>query len=97
MQVSVTVDLSVAPQERHLEQMRSAARSLTDDPASVQVSFASTSPKQVCARFTVPDARQGDVVSQIGRRFWDIENYNDSGIGFSRPARGKRRTSGSSQ
>jgi hypothetical protein len=97
MEVSVTVDLSVEPQERHLAQMRSAACSLTDDPGSVEVICSSTSPRTVRARFSVPDAREGDVIDRIGRQFWQVENFNDSSIGFSRPARRKRPTSGSSQ
>ena len=97
MEVSVTVDFSVVPQEKHVAQMESAARSVTDDPDSVRVSCPSDSPKRICARFTVPDAREGDVVGRIGRQFWNVENYNDSSIGFSRPVRGKRRTRRSSQ
>src|SRR5438445_268616 len=97
MQVFVTIDLSITPQQRHVEQMRSAARSLTDDLDSVQVTCPSDSPKQIKARFTVPDARQVDVVDWIGRAFWQVEDYQDSSIGFSRSVRRTRRTSGSSQ
>ncbi|MCX6928429.1 MAG: hypothetical protein NT154_35260 [Verrucomicrobia bacterium] len=97
MEVSVTIDLSVAPSEKHVAQMRSAADSLTDDPNSVQVICPPTSPKQIHAQFTVPDARQEEVVDQIGRRFWQVENYNDSSIGFSRPRRRSRRTKRSTQ
>jgi len=84
MDVSVTIDLSVPPQEEHVAAMRQAARSLTDDPSSVRVSCPTTSPRQVCAHFTVPDARQEDVVDRIGRRFWQVDDYQDSSIGFSR-------------
>jgi hypothetical protein len=97
MEVSVTIDLSVEPEERHVTQMRSAASSLTDDPMSIRVSCPPTSPKQIRAEFSVPDARQEDVVDRIGRQFWQVENYNDSTIGFSRAARRIRRTRGSSQ
>ena len=92
MDVSVTVDLSVEPQEKHVAQMRSAALSVTDNPDSVHVTCSSNSPKQICARFSVPDAPQGEVVGRIGRQFWNVENYNDSSIGFSRAAKRKRRT-----
>ena len=68
MEVSVTIDLSVVPQAKHVEQMRSAARSLTNDRSSVQVTCPPTAPRQICARFSVPDARQGDVVGRIGRQ-----------------------------
>src|SRR3954462_14584470 len=97
MEISVTIDLAVVPEKRHVAQMRSAAISLTDDPKSVQVSCPPSSPKQICARFSVPDARQDEVVDRIGRRFWDVENYNHSRIGFSRRAGRNRKTRGSSQ
>jgi hypothetical protein len=73
-------------------QMRSAARSLTDDLSSVRVTCPPTSPHRISAHFSVPDARQADVVDRIGRRFWAVENYSDSMIGFSRPTRQQRRT-----
>ena len=92
MNVFVTIDLSVAPQEKHVAQMQSAARALTDDTSSVEVTCPPASPKQICARFSVPDARQVDVVGGIGRQFWQVDNYNDSSIGFSPSARPKRRT-----
>jgi hypothetical protein len=92
MEVSVTIHLSVLPQHKHEEQMRSAAISLTDEPSSVQVTCPPSSPKQICARFTVPDARQEDVVDRIGRRFWQVEDYEDSSIGFSRSGWRTRRT-----
>jgi hypothetical protein len=93
MNVSVTIDLSVAPEEKHVAQMRSAALSLTDDPDSVQVSCPPSSPKQICVQFSVPKARQEDVVDRIGRQFWNVENYNDVGICFSKRTRPKRRLS----
>jgi hypothetical protein len=83
----------VEPQEKHLAQMRSAADTVTDDASSVQVTRPSASPKEIRAQFTVPDAREGDVVGRIGRQFWNVENYNDSRIGFSRPLKRNRRTS----
>jgi hypothetical protein len=92
VEVSVTIDLSVAPQEKHIVAMRSAARLLTDDLESVQVICPPAEPKKIRARFSVPDARQEDVVDRIGRRFWQVENYQNSSIGFSR--RSKRRTRG---
>jgi hypothetical protein len=95
MEVSVTIDLSVAPQEKHVAAMRSAARSLTDDPESVRVTCPPAAPKKVCAHFSVPDARQEGVVDRIGRRFWQVEDYQDLSIGFSR--RSYRRTRRSSQ
>jgi hypothetical protein len=84
MEVSVTIDLSVAPQEKHVAAVRSAARSLTDDPENVQVTCPPTTPKKICAHFSVPDARQEDVVDRIGRGFWQVDDYQNSSIGFSR-------------
>ena len=37
MEVSVTIVLSVAPETKHVAQMRGAAGSLKDDPKSIQV------------------------------------------------------------
>ena len=97
MEVSVTIDLSVVPQPRHVEQMLSAARSLTDDPSSVRVTCPPSAPKEICAVFSIPKARQVDGVDRIGRRFWQVEDYQNSSIGFSPSPKRTRRTSGSSQ
>ena len=92
MDVRVTIDLSVAAQEKHFEQMRSAASYLTDDRSSVKVSYASDDRKKLEATFTVPTARQADVVDLIGREFWCVEDYQDSSISFPRPVKPARRT-----
>ena len=84
MEVSVTIDLSVSPQEKHVAAMQCAAQSLTDDLRSVRVTCPPTWPKKISAHFSVPNARQEDVVDQIGRRFWQVEDYQNSSIGFSR-------------
>jgi hypothetical protein len=89
MEVSVTVDLSVAPQEKHIAAMQSAARSLTDNLKSVRVTCSPTALKKIRAEFSVADARQEDVVDRIGRRFWQVEDYQNSSIGFS-PRRNRR-------
>jgi hypothetical protein len=87
MNVSVTLRLSVLPQDKHVEQMGWAALSLTHEPNSVQVICPAPPPIQIRARFTVPDARQEDVVDRVGRRFWQVADYLDSSIGFSRSRR----------
>src|SRR5258706_14067769 len=97
MEVSVTIALSVVPEEKHVAQMGSAARALTDDPKNVRVDCPRTSPKLIRARFSVPDARQADVVDRIARQFWNVENYDNSSIGFSRRAARGRRTRGPGQ
>ena len=83
MIVSVTLDLSVGPQDKHMEQMKAAALALTNDSSSVRVICPRESPKRICAAFTMPDARQADVVDRIGRQFRQVDNYNDSSIGCS--------------
>jgi hypothetical protein len=90
MKVSVTVDLSVPPREKHFAAMQSAARSITDDLESVRVTCPPTTPKKIHAEFSVPDARQGDAVDWIGRQFWQVDDYQNSSIGFS-PTRNLRR------
>lgn len=63
--------------------MRCAAQALTDDESSIQISGSPDEPKRLTARFSVPDARQADVVDGIGREFWRwIEDYSDTAMGF---------------
>jgi hypothetical protein len=85
MDVQVTIDLSVAAQEKHFEQMRSAASYLTDDSSSVKVSYASDDRKKLEATFTVPAARQADVVDVIGRKFWCVETIRIPRFHFPAP------------
>ena len=83
MTASVTITLTVPAVEKHCRQMRLAAHALTDVPSSIEVSQAAENPKRLTARFSVPDARQEDVVDRIGREFWRwMEDYSDSSIGF---------------
>ena len=68
--------------------MQQAAEALTDSKSSVQVSQLANDSKRLTARFTVPKARQQDIVDHIGRKFWDyVEDYCDSSIGFSSESR----------
>ena len=97
MDVRVQVDLSVAPAERHLAEMRSAADSLTDDRQSVRVSVPADTPKSMIAAFTIPNARQMDVVDKIMRRFaLFMEDYQDQTAWFPKKPR-KRKTRRSQQ
>jgi len=82
MKVSVTIDLSVPAVKKHWRQMELAAAVLTDSRSSVQVSQPAGNRKRLIARFTVPKARQADIVDRIGRQFWNVEDYCDSTIGF---------------
>jgi hypothetical protein len=93
MKVTVTIDLTVPALRKHWRQMRVAAKVLTDAKNSVQVSQPVGSPKRLAVSFTVPKARQADVVDGIARQFWYwIEDYSDSSIGFESEPRRTRRS-----
>ena len=70
MTASVTITLTVPAVEKHCQQMRHAAQALTDVQRSIEVSQSAENPKRLTARFSVPDARQEDVVDRFGREFW---------------------------
>lgn len=92
MNVSVTIDLAVPAVEKHWGQMERIAEVLTDARDSVQVSQPADNPMRLAVSFTVPKARQEDIVDRIGREFWNIEDYCDSSIGFGSEPRGTRRS-----
>ena len=97
MIASVTIKFTVPAGEKHLAQMRKAAGFLTDSQSSVEVLQPADDPKKLTARFSVPEAREADIVDEIGRGFWNyIEDYSDSSIGFSskqrRHSANRRRT-----
>ena len=87
MIVVVTIDLTRRVLKKHQKQMQEAARDLTNDRTSVEIHTFEKEPVRVMARFSFPDARQIDVVDQIGRAFWDVDDYNDSSISFSKRRR----------
>ncbi len=92
MDVRVQVDLSVEPAKKHLAEMRSAANSLTDDRKSVRVSVPSDEPKSMIAAFTIPKARQMDVIDKIMRTFaLSMDDYQDQTAWFPKKTR-KRKT-----
>ncbi|MDD2455623.1 MAG: hypothetical protein PHE10_04750 [Kiritimatiellae bacterium] len=72
MKVRVYVTLSVEPANRHSDAMRSSASSRTDDKASVSVFTAKGDSRTLVAEFTVPKARQMDVVDRIVQEFEDF-------------------------
>jgi hypothetical protein len=77
MTASLTITLNVPAVEKHCQQMRHAAHALTDVQSSIEVSQSAENPKRLTARFSVPDARQEDVVDRIGREFWRwMEDYS---------------------
>ena len=80
MNLSVTIELTVPAVEKHWRQMERIAEVLTDSKGSVLVTQPAGNPKRLAVRFTVPRARQEDIVDRIGREFWSIEDYCDSTI-----------------
>ncbi len=71
--------------------MYEAAERLTDDPTSIVITRSTNTPPAIIAEFTMPKARQIDVVDRIARTFWRIDHYTDSSISF--PKTRVRRTS----
>ncbi len=83
MNVRVAIDFTVPVAEKHWHQMQQSAEMLTDTKSSVRVSQPRDNPRRLVVDFTIPKARQGDVVDRIGLEFWNwIEDYSDSSIGF---------------
>jgi hypothetical protein len=72
MKVHVYVTFSVKPEKKHGEAMRLSASSRTDDKDSVSVSTAPGNGKTLVAEFTVPKARQMDMVDRIVQAFEDF-------------------------
>jgi hypothetical protein len=96
MKVTVTIDLTVPALRKHWRQMRGAAMVLTDAKNSVRVFQPAGQPKQLAVTFSVPKARQADVVDHIARQFWYwIEEYGTSTVAFESERRRPRRSRGS--
>ena len=89
MNVSVEVQLQVRPTDKHRAQAQSAARHLTDNGDSVRISFVPATPKRVLAEFTIPKARQMDVVDRIAKTFWNMDDYGTCTIWFPKPPKQK--------
>ena len=79
MKVTVTIDLTIPALKKHWEQMRGAARFLNHAKTSVRVSQPPGNPKRLVVSFSVPKARQADVVDGIAHQFrhW-MEDYGTS-------------------
>lgn len=94
MNVMVKVELTQIPEQDEKDQMYEAARFLTNDLESVNVYQPSPSAQMLVAEFTIPTARQMDVVDKIGRAFRMVAHYSTSSILFpkkrSRPATRRR-------
>jgi len=88
MDVRIQVDLSVEPAKKHLTEMRLAADSLTDDRKSVKVSVPTDAPKSMIAAFTIPKARQIDVIDNIMETFsLYMDDYEDQTVWFPKKSR----------
>lgn len=72
MKVCVYVTLRVKPAKKHVDAMHVSASTRTDDKASVSVTTDSEDAKTLVAAFTVPKARQMDVVDRIVQAFEDF-------------------------
>jgi hypothetical protein len=51
-------------------------------------------PNRLLTEFTIPKARQIDVVDGIAKAFWNMDDYATCTIRFPKPAKKKRRTKG---
>src|SRR5262245_54228693 len=92
MQVCVAIELSVARTRKHAQQVRSAAARMTDEQMSVRVRLPSRVPTQVITEFSIPKARQLDVVDRIAHGFWNVDDYGTCTIWFPKRERKTRRT-----
>ena len=83
LNVRVELECREPPSEADKKETFEAARFLTDNPESIIISIPEEKPNTIVAEFTLPRARQGDVVDRIGRRFRVyVSNYAQSAISF---------------
>ena len=88
MIVCSEVELTVAATAKHLREMKSAAERITDDQSSVRVWVDKDRPKSVLAEYTIPKARQMDVVNNIMHEFaLYMEDYSTQSLWFPPPPR----------
>lgn len=91
MDVRVQIDLSVPPADNHIEALNSAACHLTDDRESVRVTVDPDAPKSMIAAFTIPRAREMDVVDKIMRECaMFMEDYQDQTVWFPKKPRKRK-------
>lgn len=85
MKVHIYVTLSVTPTEKHIEEMTFCASRRTDNKDSVSVFVYPEDSKTLVAEFTVPKARQMEVVDRIVQAFEDfVPDAIDFSAGFPR-------------
>ena len=83
MNARVELECRKPPGKADEQETFEAARCLTDNPESIVISIPEEKPNTIVAEFTIPRARQGDVVDRIGRRFRVyVSNYAQSTISF---------------
>ena len=82
MNINVEIILTQRPTTHEEHQVYEVAEYLTDNPDSVEVTIVSNKSQSIIAEFTIPNARQIEVVDRIGRAFWNIEHYSTSNISF---------------
>ena len=91
MMVRSEIELGVPATELHVAIAREAAESLTCDKQPVVVEIPKEYPKVVVTSFSVPQARQMDVVDRIAKRMvLDMEDYQDQCICFPKSEAEKR-------
>ena len=88
MNVCVAVELAVPTADKHIREMKSSAIQLTNDRGSIRVTVEDGLPNIMLAEFTMPKARQMDVVDKIGRTFsLFMEDYSTQSIWFPKEPR----------
>jgi len=83
MNVRVQIELSTSAMQIDQEEMREAAAYCTDNDKSIVVYIPEGDPNTIVAEFTIPKARQRDVVDRIYKRFsHTVRHYSQSSISF---------------
>jgi hypothetical protein len=91
MMVRSEVELTAPAADKHLREMGSAAKRITDDRSSVRAWVDKNRPKSVYAECTIPRARQMDVVDKIMHEFAEyMEDYSTQSVWFPHPPRKRR-------
>lgn len=98
MKVIVYIELSVAVGKRHLSEMQAAAQRFADNKDSLVVSVDPDDNNVAIAEFTMPKARQMDVVDRIMRRFaQNMPDYETQSVGFPKSAAEERKAQKASE
>lgn len=82
------IELTTPSAAKHLREMKSAAERMSDDLSSVRGWVEKEKPKSVFAEFTMPRARQRDIVDRTMHEFaLYMEDYNTQSVWFPQPPR----------